>query len=85
MPPALIESNREVRPFALEAAPLLRRDIRPFARAANPALAELAKSAPDLAASEPGLQRTFRGAQQAGQHGGQQPARARVAGHPRPR
>ena len=60
VPPAIIESNREVRPFALEAAPLLRSDIRPFARAAAPAVGELAKSGPDLGASEQGLLRTFK-------------------------
>ncbi len=59
VPPALVRSNREVRPFALEAVPLLRSDIRPFARAAQPAVAQLAQSAPDLAESEPGLRRTF--------------------------
>ena len=73
VPPALIESNREVRPFALEAAPLLRSDIRPFARAAAPAVGELAKSAPDLAASEPGLQRTFKALNTLGNMAGNNP------------
>ena len=76
VPPALIRSNRAIRPFALEAVPLLRRDIRPFARAAQPAVAELAQSAPDLAESEPGLQRTFEVLNRFGNMAGYNPAGA---------
>jgi phospholipid/cholesterol/gamma-HCH transport system substrate-binding protein len=55
VPPALLTANRAVKPFAEEAAPLLRRDVRPFVRAARPAVGELSEIVPSLARSEPGL------------------------------
>jgi phospholipid/cholesterol/gamma-HCH transport system substrate-binding protein len=60
VPPALDESNAAVRPFALEAAPLLADDVRPFVRAAGPAVRELSEAAPSLARSEPGLLRSLK-------------------------
>jgi phospholipid/cholesterol/gamma-HCH transport system substrate-binding protein len=56
---ALRESNRRTRPFALEAAPLLRDDIRPFVREARPLVRDLRPAARDLADGTPGLTRSF--------------------------
>ena len=51
--------TRRRRPFALEAAPLLRDDIRPFVREARPLVRDLRPAARDLVEAEPDLKRTF--------------------------
>jgi phospholipid/cholesterol/gamma-HCH transport system substrate-binding protein len=53
-------ANRETRPFALDAAPRIRRDIRPFVREARPLVVDLAPAASKLAEATPSLTRTFR-------------------------
>ena len=53
-------ANRETRPFALDAAPRIRRDIRPFVREARPLVVNLAPAASKLAEATPSLTRTFR-------------------------
>jgi phospholipid/cholesterol/gamma-HCH transport system substrate-binding protein len=57
---ALRRANAATRPFALEAAPLLRRDIRPFVRDARPLVRELTPAAADLVEAEPELERSVR-------------------------
>jgi phospholipid/cholesterol/gamma-HCH transport system substrate-binding protein len=55
---ALLRANDATKPFALEAAPLLRDDIRPFVRAARPLVRELGPVAGDLVDAEPELKRS---------------------------
>ena len=55
---ALQRSNVATRPFAIEAAPLLRTDIRPFVREARPFVTELSPAVSDLVEAEPNLKRT---------------------------
>jgi phospholipid/cholesterol/gamma-HCH transport system substrate-binding protein len=55
----LRETNEQVRPLAVEAAPLLKRDIRPFVREARPFVRLFRPAVEDLVAGEPGLTRTF--------------------------
>jgi phospholipid/cholesterol/gamma-HCH transport system substrate-binding protein len=57
---ALNRANAETRPFALEAAPLLKRDIRPFVRELRPLVTELRPAAHDLVEAEPDLTRSFK-------------------------
>jgi len=57
---ALDRSNARVRPFAREAAPIVREQIRPFTRAARPLVRDLAPAATDLAELAPELQRSAR-------------------------
>ncbi len=59
VPGPLTAANRELRPLAREAFPLLRDDIRPMVRVARPAVRELADAAVDLDEAEPGLQRSL--------------------------
>jgi phospholipid/cholesterol/gamma-HCH transport system substrate-binding protein len=59
VPAALRSANAATTPYALEAAPLLRRDIRPFVREARPLVRDLRPAVADLAAAEPGLTRTL--------------------------
>jgi phospholipid/cholesterol/gamma-HCH transport system substrate-binding protein len=61
---ALKDANERTRPFALEAAPLIRDDIRPFVREARPLVRDLRPAATGLADAQPGLRRTFRGINQ---------------------
>ena len=55
---ALRRSNVATRPFAVEAAPLLRADIRPFVREARPLVREIGPAAANLVEAEPNLKRT---------------------------
>jgi len=55
---ALGRANEATRPFALEAAPLLRNDIRPFVREARPFVDLLGPAAEDLVDAEPELKRS---------------------------
>jgi phospholipid/cholesterol/gamma-HCH transport system substrate-binding protein len=62
----LDEANEQVRPLAIEGAPILKNEVRPFARAAQPftrdfgsAGRELARAAPDLSQTFHGLNRLF--------------------------
>ena len=60
--PAVRELGRSqvaLRPFAREAAPLLRTPIRPFVREARPVVRDLRPTAGNLAQSTPDLTRTF--------------------------
>lgn len=56
---AIVRANRATTPYALEAAPLLRRDIRPFVREALPLLRDLRPAARGLADASPDLTRSF--------------------------
>jgi phospholipid/cholesterol/gamma-HCH transport system substrate-binding protein len=56
---ALDRANRQLAPFALETAPLLRNQIRPFVRAARPLVRDLRPAARDLAKGTPFLTRSF--------------------------
>ncbi len=56
---ALLRANNATKPFALEAAPLLRDDIRPFVREARPMVRELQPVAHDLVEAEPELKRSI--------------------------
>ena len=56
---ALDRANRQIIPFAREAAPLLQRDIRPFVRELRPLVRELEPAAEDLVHAEPYLTRSF--------------------------
>lgn len=58
---SLRSANVRTRPFAEEAAPILRDEIRPFVRAARPTVRALRPAARDLADAEPFLTRTFKG------------------------
>lgn len=55
----LDETNRQVRPFALEVEPLLRKDIRPFVRDARPYVQDVRPAARNLAAASPDLRESF--------------------------
>jgi phospholipid/cholesterol/gamma-HCH transport system substrate-binding protein len=55
---ALLRANNATKPFALEAAPLLRDDIRPFVQAARPMVRELKPVAHGLVEAEPELKRS---------------------------
>ena len=57
---ALGRSQVALRPFAREAAPLLKKPIRPLVREARPLVRDLRPAARDLAGSTPNLERTFR-------------------------
>jgi phospholipid/cholesterol/gamma-HCH transport system substrate-binding protein len=56
---ALGRANVATRPFAVEAAPRIRRDIRPFVREARPLVRDLRPAARDLVDAEPDLTRSF--------------------------
>jgi phospholipid/cholesterol/gamma-HCH transport system substrate-binding protein len=58
---SLRASNERTRPFAEEAAPILRDQVRPFVRAARPTVRTLRPAARDLAKAEPALTRSFKG------------------------
>ncbi len=58
---SLRASNERTRPFAEEAAPILRDQIRPFVRAARPTVRTLRPGARDLAKATPSLTRSFKG------------------------
>jgi phospholipid/cholesterol/gamma-HCH transport system substrate-binding protein len=55
----LDNANRAVRPFAREAAPIVKNQIRPFVRAARPLVRDLRPAANDLANATPDLTRNF--------------------------
>ncbi len=55
----LNETNKQVRPFALEAAPILKKRIRPFVRAARPYVKTVRPAARDLAKASPDLRESF--------------------------
>ncbi|HWH45571.1 MAG TPA: MlaD family protein [Thermoleophilaceae bacterium] len=55
------EANRELRPLAIEAEPLLRTKIRPFVREARPYLENLRPAARNLADGAPDLRESFYG------------------------
>lgn len=52
-------TNRQVRPFAEEAAPILRDRVRPFVRDARPFVRELKPAARDLEQASPDLKESF--------------------------
>jgi phospholipid/cholesterol/gamma-HCH transport system substrate-binding protein len=52
-------TNLQVRPFAREAAPILRDQIRPFVRAARPYIRNLRPAARDLADASPDVREAF--------------------------
>jgi phospholipid/cholesterol/gamma-HCH transport system substrate-binding protein len=56
---ALNSANKEITPFATEAAPILRTEIRPFVRDARPVVRDLKPASKNLAAATPDLTRTF--------------------------
>jgi phospholipid/cholesterol/gamma-HCH transport system substrate-binding protein len=56
---AIVRANKATTPYALEAAPLLRRDIRPFVRELRPLVRDLRPTARDLNTAEPFLTRSF--------------------------
>jgi phospholipid/cholesterol/gamma-HCH transport system substrate-binding protein len=56
---ALNQANIAVRPFALEAAPILRSRVRPFVRAARPVVRDLRTPSRQLADATPDLTRSF--------------------------
>lgn len=56
---SLDRANRAVRPFALEAAPILKNQIRPFVRNARPVVRDLRPAAADLAKATPDLTSAF--------------------------
>jgi phospholipid/cholesterol/gamma-HCH transport system substrate-binding protein len=58
---ALRRTNLATRPFAEEAAPILRDRVRPFVRASRPTVRRLGPVADDLGDSTPTLTRTFKG------------------------
>jgi phospholipid/cholesterol/gamma-HCH transport system substrate-binding protein len=55
----LDEANRAVRPFVLEAEPIVRTRIRPFVRTARPAIRDLRPAAINLARATPDLEASF--------------------------
>lgn len=55
---AIQRSNAQTRPFALEAAPLIKKDIRPFVRELRPLVRQLEPATHDLVEAEPDLKRT---------------------------
>ena len=52
-------ANQEVRPFALEAEPILRQRVRPFVRIARPYIANLRPAARNLSRASPDLREVF--------------------------
>jgi phospholipid/cholesterol/gamma-HCH transport system substrate-binding protein len=56
---ALDRANRAIRPFAREAAPILRTQIRPFVREARPLVRDLKTPGRQLADATPDLTRSF--------------------------
>jgi phospholipid/cholesterol/gamma-HCH transport system substrate-binding protein len=56
---ALQRANEATPPFALEAAPIVRKDIRPFVREARPLVRDLGPAVEGLVEGEPGLTRSF--------------------------
>ena len=56
---SLDRANRAVRPFALEAAPIVRTQIRPFVRNARPVVRDLRPASADLARATPDLTSAF--------------------------
>ena len=56
---ALNAANKQVTPFATEAAPILRTEIRPFVRDARPVVRDLKPASKNLARATPDLTRTF--------------------------
>ena len=57
----LDEANDSIRPFALEAAPALRKEVRPVARVAQPFQRNLGAASKELAAAGPDMTTAFRG------------------------
>ena len=57
---SLRRANEATRPFALEAAPLIRRDIRPFVRELRPLVRDLEPATHDLVEAEPELKRSIK-------------------------
>jgi phospholipid/cholesterol/gamma-HCH transport system substrate-binding protein len=57
----LDEANDSIRPFALEAAPVLEKRVRPFARVAQPFQRDLGAASKELAAAGPDMTKAFRG------------------------
>ena len=57
---ALNTANLAVRPFTLEAAPILHNKIRPFVRAVRPLVRDLKQPARQLATATPDLTRSFK-------------------------
>jgi phospholipid/cholesterol/gamma-HCH transport system substrate-binding protein len=56
---ALDSANKQITPFAKEAAPILRTEIRPFIRHARPVVRDLKPASKNLATATPDLTRTF--------------------------
>ncbi len=56
---ALNTANHAIRPFAIEAAPIVKNRIRPFVRAARPLLRDLRQPSRQLADATPDLTTTF--------------------------
>jgi phospholipid/cholesterol/gamma-HCH transport system substrate-binding protein len=56
---ALNSANKQITPFATEAAPILRTEIRPFVRDARPVVRDLKPASKNLATATPDLTRTF--------------------------
>jgi phospholipid/cholesterol/gamma-HCH transport system substrate-binding protein len=56
----LHKTNLQVRPFALEAMPIIRDRIRPFVRVARPYVRNVRPAAKNLAKGSPDLRETFR-------------------------
>lgn len=56
---ALDDANREVRPFALEVAPIVEKQIRPFVREVRPLVKQLRPAAQGVAKATPDLTRSF--------------------------
>jgi phospholipid/cholesterol/gamma-HCH transport system substrate-binding protein len=57
---ALNTANRAIKPFAIEAAPIVRSRIRPFVRAARPVVRDLKTPGRQLADATPDLTTSFR-------------------------
>jgi len=56
---AIDRANHAIRPFAIEAAPILAKQIRPFVRQSRPLVRSLRPAAASLAKSTPDLTRSF--------------------------
>ncbi|MDQ3933223.1 MAG: MlaD family protein [Actinomycetota bacterium] len=57
----LHRTNLQVRPFAREAAPIIRDEIRPFVRAARPYIRDVRPAAKNLADASPDVREAIRG------------------------
>ena len=57
----LEQTNAAVRPFVVEATPIVREQLRPFARATQPFVADLGRAATDTVRSLPDLTGSLRG------------------------